>query len=156
MDGILVLLHVPAGVVAVATGACAMLAGKGSRWHRRHGLAYLSALAVVCLTGTGLAITRWPRFPHLLVLAMLAGACALVGYLARHRPRPAVHLLAMSGSYVVMLTAFYVDNGPKLPLWRLLPPSAFWWLPSLVALPLVARALRRYAGGPRIETVPKG
>jgi hypothetical protein len=42
-----------------------------------------------------------------------------------------------------MLTAFYVDNGPKLPLWQLLPDIAFWVLPSLIGLPLIARAIAR-------------
>jgi hypothetical protein len=49
----------------------------------------------------------------------------------------------MSASYVVMLTAFYVDTGPKLPVWRHLPPRTFWVLPALVALPWIVRAARR-------------
>jgi hypothetical protein len=32
-----------------------------------------------------------------------------------------VHVTAMGVSYIVLLTAFYVDNGPHLPLWRSLP-----------------------------------
>ena len=144
VDMLLVLVHVPAGIVAVAIGATAMLAAKGGRTHRRAGLAYVAALVVVCLSGTGLVMTRWPHFPHLLVLAVVAGALAGAGYAARRRPSPVPHLLAMGTSYVVMLTAFYVDNGPRLPLWRLLPQPAFWILPSLVALPLLARAARRY------------
>jgi hypothetical protein len=34
-----------------------------------------------------------------------------------------------------MLTAFYVDNGPHLPLWDHLPAPAFWLLPSLIEAP---------------------
>jgi uncharacterized membrane protein len=143
IDKLFVVVHVAAGVVAVASGAAAMLADKGSGSHRRRGRTYLAALSVVCASGVGLAILRWPRFPHPLALALLAAACAAVGYVARRRPSRAVHLLSMSTSYVVMLTAFYVDNGPKLPLWRLLPESSFWFLPSLVALPLVIRAVHR-------------
>ena len=143
-DRWLVLIHVPAGVVAVASGATAMLVRKGGRAHRRAGLTYLTALAVVCASGIGLAISRWPHFPHLLALGLLGAGLAGTGYAARHRPRPVRHLLGMGTSYVVMLTAFYVDNGPRLPLWRLLPPVAFWILPSLVALPLLVRAVRRH------------
>ncbi len=50
----------------------------------------------------------------------------------------------MGLSYVVMLTAFYVDNGPRLPLYDRLPVLAFWVVPSLIGLPLIARAFRRY------------
>jgi hypothetical protein len=48
----------------------------------------------------------------------------------------------MSGAFITALTAFYVDNGPRLPLWNLLLPIAFWFLPSAVGLPLLIRALR--------------
>jgi hypothetical protein len=50
----------------------------------------------------------------------------------------------MGASFAVMLTAFYVDNGPHLPLWDHLPTWAFWLIPSAVAAPLIARAVRRY------------
>jgi uncharacterized membrane protein len=146
MDRFLVVLHVPAGLISVVVVVVAMLARKGGRVHRRAGLVYLLALGLVCLSGVGLVVTRWPRFPHLLGLGLLAAALAGFGYVARRRPSPALHLLGMSGSYVAMLTAFYVDNGPKLPVWRLLPPVVFWFLPSVVALPLVLWALHRHGG----------
>jgi hypothetical protein len=40
-----------------------------------------------------------------------------------------VHVNAMGLSYVLLLTAFYVDNGKNLPLWRRLPPIAYWVIP---------------------------
>jgi hypothetical protein len=40
-----------------------------------------------------------------------------------------------------MLTAFYVDNGKFLPLWKELPAIVYWTLPSVIGLPLLARAL---------------
>jgi uncharacterized membrane protein len=144
-DSLLVAVHIPAGVIAVVSGAGAMLAEKGSATHRRRGLTYLAALGVVWLSGLGLVVTRWPRFPHLLALALVAGGLASAGYAAGHRPRPTAHLVCMGASYIAMLTAFYVDNGPKLPLWNQLPPVAFWFLPSLVGIPLIARAVRRHA-----------
>ena len=33
-----------------------------------------------------------------------------------------LHIAGMAVSYILLLTAFYVDNGPHLPLWRSLPP----------------------------------
>jgi hypothetical protein len=34
------------------------------------------------------------------------------------------HVTGMAVSYILLLTGFYVDNGPNLPLWRSLPPVA--------------------------------
>lgn len=42
-----------------------------------------------------------------------------------------------------MLTAFYVDNGPHLPLWDRLPDLAFWLLPSAIGAPVIVRAILR-------------
>jgi hypothetical protein len=47
----------------------------------------------------------------------------------------------MGIAYVAMLTAFYVDNGPHLPLWDRLPTLAFWLLPSAIGAPIIARAI---------------
>jgi uncharacterized membrane protein len=143
LEKLFVLVHIAAGVLAVASGAGAMLAPKGGSLHRGRGRTYLAALAVLCASGAGLAILRWPRFPHLLALAAVAAALAALGYATRRRASRALHLLGMSASYVAMLTAFYVDNGPKLPGWRVLPPLALWVLPSLIAAPLVVRSWRR-------------
>jgi hypothetical protein len=50
----------------------------------------------------------------------------------------------MGVSYIAMLTAFYVDNGKSLPIWRDLPPITYWLLPSAVGVPLIVWALSRY------------
>ena len=50
----------------------------------------------------------------------------------------------MSASYILLLTAFYVDNGKHLPLWRSLPHLTYWLLPSAIGAPLIARALARH------------
>jgi hypothetical protein len=42
-----------------------------------------------------------------------------------------------------MLTAFYIDNGPHLPLWDRLPTLAFWLLPSAIGAPIITRAIIR-------------
>jgi hypothetical protein len=44
-------------------------------------------------------------------------------------------------SYILMLTAFYVDNGKHLPLWKELPQLSFWLLPAKLGIPLIVRAL---------------
>lgn len=60
------------------------------------------------------------------------------------------HISGMGGAFIVMLTAFYVDNGPRPhPAGLGGVPTLAWWLaPSLVGLPVVARALRRHTGTP--------
>ena len=45
---------------------------------------------------------------------------------------------------MVLLTAFYVDNGPQLPLWQLLPIWTLWVLPAAIGTPVLAATLRRY------------
>lgn len=50
----------------------------------------------------------------------------------------------MGTSYVALVTAFYVDNGPHLPLWDRLPPLAFWFLPGAIGFPLIAFAWTKY------------
>jgi hypothetical protein len=52
-----------------------------------------------------------------------------------------LHIAAMSLSYVVMLIAFYVDNGKQLPIWKDLPHFLYWLLPPAVAAPLIVWAL---------------
>ena len=54
-------------------------------------------------------------------------------------------MTGMGASYILMITAFYVDNGPNsLALWRELPPIAFWILPTLVGTPILLNALLRH------------
>ncbi len=89
-----------------------------------------------------------PGYPELF-------GAAVVGRIARRRPSPGwlpVHVIAMAISYILLLTAFYVDNGPHLPLWRSLPPPAHWLLPSLVGVPILAWTLRRHPLLPRSRT----
>jgi hypothetical protein len=61
----------------------------------------------------------------------------------------------MGVSYIVLLTAFYVDNGPHLPLWRQLPAITYWVAPSLVGLPIMVYTLMRHPfvrrSGPRMS-----
>jgi hypothetical protein len=147
-------LHIAAGATAVIAGAWAMLSPKRPGRHPRRGRVYLLALAVVAGTATVLAIAR-PHTAHLLLLGGLAVIAAGVGLAARRIRWSgwlAYHITGMAGSYVFMLTAFYVDNGPRLPLWQLLPPITFWFLPAAVAVPLLVRALIRHRARPAAPT----
>jgi hypothetical protein len=142
----LLAVHVPAGLTAVATGAGAAVTRKGSARHIRLGRWYYAAITVVFATAVGLAALRWRADWDLLLLGTLAFTAGTVGYLhrRRHKPGHTGHIVGMGASYAVMLTAFYVDNGPHLPLWDHLPIWAFWLLPGAVAAPLIVRCVCRY------------
>ncbi|GAA0391462.1 hypothetical protein GCM10009530_48440 [Microbispora corallina] len=135
-------VHVTAGITCVICGALAALTGKGGPPHRRFGRVYLWGLVVVYVTLTVMSVIRWRENAHLFVIGTLAIVTALTGYANRQR-RPEVHILGMGTSYVLLLTGFYVDNGPHLPLWDRLPAIAYWLLPALIGFPLMARAVAR-------------
>jgi uncharacterized membrane protein len=143
----IVAVHVAAAIVCVVAGVVAMLAAKRGGRHPIAGSVYYWSLLVVSLSMTVLSIIRWPEDIHLLILGVLSFGAAVVGRAARRRQKPGwlpLHITGMSVSYIVLLTAFYVDNGPHLPLWRALPPLAYWIVPSLVGVPILIRVLKRH------------
>jgi len=144
---VLLLVHVPAAMTSVAAGAVAAVSRKRPGRHPRFGTIYFWALAVVFVTASGMAALRWIEDRHLFVLGAISFGVASVGYAARKlrwNGWRSFHVLGMGVSYVVLLTAFYVDNGPHLPVWDRLPAIAYWTLPALVGLPLLVRGLRRH------------
>lgn len=142
LDLFFISLHIPAGLVALSAGIVAMLSRKGEWWHRRAGVTYLIAIAVIATTAAGLVTTRGPQFAHLLILATIAVTFAFSGYLLR-KTNQGIHIAGMGVSYVAMATAFYVDNGPKLPFWNQFPHVTFWVGPIAVGLPIIILAMWR-------------
>lgn len=136
-------VHVLAGLAAVISGAIAALTRKGSPRHRRAGRYFYRAISVVFATATILAAMRWRQDYHLFIIGAVAFTAATIGYQhrRRHRPGDTGHIIGMGVGYVAMLTAFYVDNGPHLPLWDKLPTLTFWFLPAVVGAPLIIRAV---------------
>src|SRR5262245_56283996 len=143
----IVALHVAAGLVCTFAGIVAMMAPKRAGRHPTAGAVYYWSLVVVLLSMTALSILRWPENTHLFVLGILSFGAGTIGRTARRRLWRGwlrLHIAGMALSYILLLTAFYVDNGPHLPLWRSLPAPAYWLLPSLVGLPIVVWVLRRH------------
>lgn len=143
----LVAIHIAAGLVCVIAGAVAMLSHKAPGRHPQAGAVYYWALAAVFVTMLVIGLLRWAEDYHLVILGVLSFLAATLGRRARRRlwPRWArLHLTGMGASYILLLTAFYVDNGSNLPLWRLLPPVAFWLLPTVVGAPILIYALLRH------------
>jgi hypothetical protein len=148
-------VHIVCGLTAVTAGALAATARKRAGRHAGAGRVYLCALGGVLATATVMAIIRWREDAHLFAIAVIAFSLGLYGYSARRRHRPGWpphHAIGMGGSYIALLTGFYVDNGPLLPLWSLLPHVAYWVLPSVVGVPLIWLALHRFQRDPRADS----
>jgi hypothetical protein len=136
--------HVAAGTGAVIAGVAAMLSRKQPGRHPCFGTVYFWCISAVFASATLLSIVRWAEDYHLFILGTLAFATVCVGRTARrHRWRGWVkwHITSMGLSYILLLTAFYVDNGHSLPLWRDFPPITYWLVPAAVGLPLITRVL---------------
>ena len=140
----LLAIHIPAGMICVLAGLVALLSKKQAGRHPKFGTIYYWSLSVVFVTASIMSALRWTEDYHLFILGTLAFTVATFGRMA-HRRRwvgwVRLHITGMGLSYIFMLTAFYVDNGKNLPLWKELPPIAYWILPSVVGLPLIVRAL---------------
>ncbi len=142
-----VAVHVVAGLVCVIAGLVAMLSAKRPGRHPVAGTTYYWSLALVFASMSVLSAMRWREDADLFLLGALSFAAATMGRAARRirwRGWLKYHIIGMGSSYVLLLTAFYVDNGPSLPLWRSLPSLISWVAPSLVGLPIIVRALLRH------------
>ena len=140
-------IHVPLGIACVVAGAAAMLSRKGRGRHSGFGTVYFWCLLALFATATALSAMRWAENYHLFVLGALSLASASIGRSAARQQRPGwvrLHIVGMGLSYVLMLIAFYVDNGKQLPLWKELPHATYWLLPLAVGIPLIANALLRH------------
>jgi hypothetical protein len=145
-------VHVPAAGAAVVTGAIAALSGKRRGRHPRAGVIYYWCLTVTFVSLVVLSALHWPHDAHLVAIGAVGYAAANAGVCARRQRWrgwpiwPRVHGTGMAVSYIALLTGFYVDNGPSLPLWDRLPHLTYWLLPTLVGAPLLVRALYRTTG----------
>jgi hypothetical protein len=139
-------VHIPFGIVAVIAGLVAMLSRKQPGRHPKFGTIYYWSLSVIFVTASVMVAIR-PEFYHLFILGALSFTSASFGRMARRRRWPGwvrLHISGMGLSYILMLTAFYVDNGKNLPLWKELPSITYWILPGAVGLPLIVYALLRH------------
>jgi uncharacterized membrane protein len=111
-------IHILCGLTAVIAGALAATARKQPGRHPLAGRVYLWALGGIFATATIMAAIRWHEDAHLFAIAVIAFSLGLYGYRARRRHRPGWaphHDIGMGGSYIALLTGFYVDNGAFLP-----------------------------------------
>src|SRR5215470_1780395 len=165
-------VHALAGLTTGVTGVLAFRAPKRRGRHHLWGKSYLWAYTVVFLTATILSLQRMPADAYLLVLATLGYGLALIGYGARRfrqetivrrmlgKQWVVVHIIGVIGSYVVLWTAFYVDNAQLIPGLKELPTLTFWVLPTLIAFPFLVLSLSLFAPKTikhaRLDTASKG
>jgi hypothetical protein len=141
----IVAFHVLVALAAVVSGLFAMRLPKGRGRHSRAGTTYFWSLAAVFASMAALSAMRWTEDYHLFVLGAVAFALGIVARTAARRNWDLrLHAGGMGLSYIVLLTAFYVDNGKNLPLWRELPPIAYWTVPAIVGLPIIAWAFAHH------------
>ncbi len=150
-------VHALAGLTTGVTGVVAFRAPKRRGRHYQWGKYYLWAYTVVFLTATLLSVQHWSADAYLFVLATLGYGLALGGYAARRFRQESivrrmggkqwvvVHIVGGMGSYVVLWTAFYVDNAHLFPGVNRLPTLTFWVLPAVIALPFLVVSLSRFA-----------
>jgi hypothetical protein len=144
---ILISIHILAGLTCVITGIIAMLAQKQAGLHPKSGTTYYWSLWFVFVTVVIISFARWKEDYYLFILGCLAMGSATIGRAAKKykwSKWPIVHITCMGSSYIILLTAFYVDNGKTLPIWKDLPPLAYWLLPAAIGVPIIGRTLRRH------------
>ena len=143
----LLAFHVLAALVCVVTGIAAMLSEKRPGRHPVFGTTYYWSSAVTFAANRPRGHKVGGRLSAVYSRSDFVQR-SIFGRTARRRLWRTwvnVHIPAMGFSYIVMLTAFYVDNGKSLPVWRKLPHFTYWLLPTLVGIPLIVRALARYS-----------
>jgi hypothetical protein len=150
-------VHALAALTTGVTGVITFSRPKRSVRHSTWGVRYLWAYTVVFLTAIILSVQHWPTDAYLVVLATIGYSFALGGYgVRRFRQEPwllrvlgkqwiSAHIVGMIGSYVVLWTAFYVDNAHLIPLLKQLPTLTFWVLPTVIAQPFLVVSLSRFA-----------
>jgi hypothetical protein len=137
-------VHIPLGLACVVIGAAAMFSQKRRGRHSKLGTIYFWCLLSLFASSTYLSIMRWADNYHLFLLGAMSFASAWMGRTALRRRWPywvRLHILGMGLSYVLMLVAFYVDNGKQLPIWQDLPHFTYWLIPLAIGVPIMIRAL---------------
>jgi hypothetical protein len=150
-------VHALAALTTGVTGGITFSRPKRSARHPKWGVRYLWAYTVVFLTALLLSVQHFPTDAYLVVLATLGYGAALGGYGARRfRQQPMMrrvlgnqwivaHIVGMIGSYVVLWTAFSVDNAHLIPGLKQFPTLMFWVLSTVIALPFLVVSLSRFA-----------
>ncbi len=139
--------HIALGVLCVVAGAVAMLGKKVRGTHSLFGSIYFWTLNVLFCSATILAFMRWQENKYLFFIGLFSVFSALVGRNAirgKWTNHLKFHIPGFGISYVLMLIAFYVDNGKHLPIWMDINPIFYWALPTIVGVPIIVWAMSKH------------
>jgi hypothetical protein len=140
----LIAIHVLAGLICVVSGIFAMLSKKQRGLHTKAGKTYWGFLWVVFITATIVAIVRWEHDYHLFILGVasfFSAYTARKAVLKKWKKWSIIHISGMALSYILLIIAFYVDNGRFLPFWKDINPAYYWAFPLVVGVPLTCWSL---------------
>lgn len=144
MRSIVLVAHILSGTLGLIIGPLVMRSPKRRGRHTSLGVVYQFTTLGLCTTALGLVALNPAVWP-LALIAAATEAAALLGWRVRRRARDGwlrLHITLMCGSYVSFVTAFLVVNVPNSP-WP-------WVVPTVVATPLIARAVAQRAPRPRL------
>lgn len=143
----LIAIHVLAALVCIVAALFAIFTKKTDKLHPKFGTIYFWSMLIVFITSIAVSVIRWPLDNHLLALGSLSFGFAFTGRMAQRNKwkyRMRWHLICMTMSFIILLTAFYVDNGKNLPLWKLLPELFYWIIPGAIGIPIMIYVLRHH------------
>ncbi|CAM4257250.1 DUF2306 domain-containing protein [Bacillus paramycoides] len=139
----ILIIHILFGAICLITGIVAMLAQKKKGKHTEWGEIYHASYVVITITAIILSLLNWDKIAYLFYVAIISYAFAIYGYLARKKRWKnwlGHHIRGMLGSYIGAVT----NIGMYIPVINLLPPIWFWFLPTLIGIPLVSSVSKRY------------
>jgi uncharacterized membrane protein len=145
--GTIIAVHIPLGLASIIAGPVAMLSRKGRGRHSTAGTIYYWSLTALAASAALLSAARWSEDYDLFIFGALAFIAASIGRAAARGHWPywtRIHIAGMGSSYVLMLVAFYVDNGKQLPVWKNLPHFTYWLIPIAIGVPVIVWTLTRH------------
>lgn len=163
MTTIILWAHIALGAAGLILGPIAMSARKRDGVHTSTGEAYHWVMLGVCLSAGALAILDWGRIWWFFPIALGSYAFALLGYLAAKRRGKGWlrrHIAGQGGSYIALVTAFFVVNWDNWTGTRGVNSPLAWALPTVIGTPMLiwlqreVRAGRRPKRAPRPESKP--
>ncbi|MGM7703505.1 DUF2306 domain-containing protein [Pseudalkalibacillus sp. Hm43] len=141
------IVHIITGMICIIVGALAARARKRKGKHTLLGEVYHGSYVLVFITAVVMSIWNWNESAYLFYIALFSYGLALIGYLARKRMWKnwmRLHIGGMLGSYIGIITATIVVNIEKVPVLNELPVLLFWFLPTIIGTPMIARVTKKY------------